>query len=84
MYLENIILNTFDCFFSISHTIQISLRLGTILPDSANLFAGFLIGTFSTSLVAFIGYTFMYLAHVATELQSCGDSSRCRNGRRWL
>ena len=69
MYLENMILNTFDGFFSITHSFQIFLRLCTVLPNGANLFARVLVGALATGLVTLGGYTFMYLAHVATEIE---------------
>ena len=34
MYLENIILNTFDCFFSIAHSFHIIPRLDSFLSHS--------------------------------------------------
>ena len=48
---------------------QIFLRLGTILPDSANFVAGFLVWAVTTSLVALGGYTFMNLAKMTAEVE---------------
>ena len=48
---------------------KILLRVSTVLPDNANLFAGVLIWALATSLVTFSGYTFMNLAHVAAEVE---------------
>ena len=69
MYLENMIFYTFDGFFSITHSFQIFLRLCTVLPNGANLLARVLVGALATGLVTLGGYTFMYLAHVATEIE---------------
>ena len=58
-------------FFTLSFLLsfQIFLRLGTILPDSANFVAGFLVWAVTTSLVALGGYTFMNLAKMAAEVE---------------
>jgi hypothetical protein len=58
-------------FFTLSFLLsfQIFLRLGTILPDSANFVAGFLVWAVTTSLVALGGYTFMNLAQMAAEVE---------------
>jgi hypothetical protein len=48
---------------------QIILRLGTILPNGANLFASVFIRAVATSLVALGGYTLMYLAQMAAEVE---------------
>ena len=46
---------------------QIFLCLGTILPDSANFWAGILVRAITTSFVTFGGYTFINLAQMAAK-----------------
>jgi hypothetical protein len=48
---------------------QILLCLGTVFPDSANLFADVLVRASATGFVPLGGYTFFYLAHVAAEVK---------------
>jgi hypothetical protein len=48
---------------------QILLRLGAVLPDNTNLFAGVLVWAVATSLVTLGYYTFMNFAHVAAEVE---------------
>lgn len=48
---------------------QIVLRLGTILPDSANFGAGVLVRAVTTSLVTLGVYTFMYFAQMTAEVE---------------
>ncbi len=48
---------------------QILLRLGTVLPDSANLSAGVLVRAIGTGFIALGGYTLMHLAQMTAEVE---------------
>jgi hypothetical protein len=56
-------------FTSFKASSQIILGLSTILPNSTNLLAGILIWAFAASLIALDGYTFMYFAQMAAEVE---------------